>query len=256
MIASAPSANHSAIGQPASAAAADAAPSMLSAIARSRPVRPPASCVESATRTLRQRMSRSGWWFGGFGKEADPDDERDRVGERRALELLADLVAAAIPSGVGGEPLCDRFVVESLRHEAIVRVGPEPLQRGRPSWARLRAMTMDLPTSESPTAVELDREHGLTVTWVDGSKASFALEELRVNCPCAECRGLREQHRPVWPQARLAATPRRRRRGARRRVGRHDHVERRPLDRHLLLGPAAQLGRRLARRRRRVSPVI
>jgi DUF971 family protein len=61
-------------------------------------------------------------------------------------------------------------------------------------------MTMDLPTSESPTGVELDRQHGLTVTWGDGSKSAFALEELRVNCPCAECRGLREQHRPVWPK--------------------------------------------------------
>lgn len=61
-------------------------------------------------------------------------------------------------------------------------------------------MTMDLPTSESPTAVELDREHGLTVTWTDRSKSTFALEELRINCPCAECRGLREQHRPVWPK--------------------------------------------------------
>jgi DUF971 family protein len=62
------------------------------------------------------------------------------------------------------------------------------------------AVTMDLPSSESPTAVELDREHGLTVTWADGSTSSFALEELRLNCPCAECRGLREQRRPVWPK--------------------------------------------------------
>jgi DUF971 family protein len=59
---------------------------------------------------------------------------------------------------------------------------------------------MDLPTSESPTGVELDREHGLTVTWADGSASTFGLEELRINCPCAECRGLREQHRPVWPK--------------------------------------------------------
>src|SRR6476620_7010044 len=61
-------------------------------------------------------------------------------------------------------------------------------------------VTMDLPTSESPATVELDREHGLTLVWSDGSKSSFALDELRLNCPCAECRGLREQHRPVWPK--------------------------------------------------------
>ena len=97
---------------------------------------------------------------------------------------------------------------------------------------------MDLPNSESPTAVELDREHGLTVTWVDGSKSTFALEELRVNCPCAECRGLREQHRPVWPKPGIAAAARRGGRRAGRGVGRHDHVERRALDRHLRVGPA------------------
>jgi DUF971 family protein len=58
---------------------------------------------------------------------------------------------------------------------------------------------MDLPNEESPRAVALDREHGLTVTWSDESESTFALEELRLNCPCAECRGLREQHRAVWP---------------------------------------------------------
>jgi DUF971 family protein len=61
-------------------------------------------------------------------------------------------------------------------------------------------VTMDLPTSESPASVELDREKGLLLTWPDGSQSAFVLEELRLNCPCAECRGLREQHRPVWPK--------------------------------------------------------
>src|SRR5262249_52740486 len=37
--------------------------SMLRAISVSRSVRPPSSCDVSATRTVRQRMSRSGWWF-------------------------------------------------------------------------------------------------------------------------------------------------------------------------------------------------
>jgi DUF971 family protein len=58
----------------------------------------------------------------------------------------------------------------------------------------------DLPEAPAPTNVELDRDQGLTVTWPDGSVVSFTLEELRVNCPCAECRGLREQHLPVWPK--------------------------------------------------------
>ena len=54
---------------------------------------------------------------------------------------------------------------------------------------------------ETPTGVEVDREHGVTLTWPDGLTSTFALEELRVNCPCAECRGLRERDLPVWPKA-------------------------------------------------------
>ncbi len=60
-------------------------------------------------------------------------------------------------------------------------------------------MSFDLPDSPAPTGVELDRETGLTVTWPDGTVAHFTLAELRVNCPCAECRGLREQGRIPGP---------------------------------------------------------
>ena len=59
---------------------------------------------------------------------------------------------------------------------------------------------MDLPEEAPPTSVELDRHVGLTVTWADGTTAAFGLEELRVNCPCAECRGLREAGQPAWPR--------------------------------------------------------
>lgn len=52
----------------------------------------------------------------------------------------------------------------------------------------------------APTEVEVDREHGIGFTWPDGSTTRFTLEELRINCPCAECRGLRGQGRPVWPK--------------------------------------------------------
>jgi DUF971 family protein len=54
--------------------------------------------------------------------------------------------------------------------------------------------------SETPTGVEVDREHGLTLAWADGASTTFELGELRVNCPCAECRGLRERDLPVWPK--------------------------------------------------------
>jgi DUF971 family protein len=59
---------------------------------------------------------------------------------------------------------------------------------------------MDPPDTSAPTRVELDRAQGLTLAWDDGTELTFGLEELRVNCPCAECRGLREQDRPVWPK--------------------------------------------------------
>ena len=41
----------------------------------------------------------------------------------------------------------------------------------------------------------------MTVTWDDGHVRRFGLEELRVNCLCAQCRGLREQGQPAWPGA-------------------------------------------------------
>jgi DUF971 family protein len=56
---------------------------------------------------------------------------------------------------------------------------------------------MELPEAPAPTEVELDRTHGLHLRWPDGSEARFDLVDLRRNCPCAECRGLREQGHEV-----------------------------------------------------------
>src|SRR5918996_4577329 len=55
-------------------------------------------------------------------------------------------------------------------------------------------------TTPPPTAIDVDRAVGLTATWPDGEATSYSLEELRVNCPCAECRGLRERGQPAWPK--------------------------------------------------------
>jgi len=55
-------------------------------------------------------------------------------------------------------------------------------------------------STEAPAGIEVDRAAGVTLTWHDGTTSSFGLEELRVNCPCAECRGLRERDLPVWPK--------------------------------------------------------
>src|SRR5437763_5379411 len=59
-----------------------------------------------------------------------------------------------------------------------------------------------------PTALDLDRTEDLTATWPDGVTTRYSLEELRVNCPCAECRGLRERGLPVWPKPTSPLPPR------------------------------------------------
>jgi DUF971 family protein len=51
----------------------------------------------------------------------------------------------------------------------------------------------------APTEIEVDRTAGVSFTWPDGTTSRFGLEELRANCPCAECRGLRERGQPAWP---------------------------------------------------------
>jgi Uncharacterized protein conserved in bacteria len=49
-----------------------------------------------------------------------------------------------------------------------------------------------------PEAVDVDRARGVTLTWLDGQVSTFGLEELRLNCPCAVCRNLREKGTPAW----------------------------------------------------------
>jgi DUF971 family protein len=51
----------------------------------------------------------------------------------------------------------------------------------------------------NPRTVEVDREHAVTVTWDDGHLSRFGLEELRTSCPCAQCRGLRQEGEAAWP---------------------------------------------------------
>jgi DUF971 family protein len=58
---------------------------------------------------------------------------------------------------------------------------------------------LEIPDGPAPTAVELDRAERLTLRWPGGETAVFPLSELRAACPCAECRGLREQGRRVGP---------------------------------------------------------
>lgn len=55
-------------------------------------------------------------------------------------------------------------------------------------------------TSHEPATIDLERDRRLTIVWDDDVVSRFSLEELRVNCPCAECRGLRDQGAAVWPK--------------------------------------------------------
>lgn len=52
----------------------------------------------------------------------------------------------------------------------------------------------------NPAAIDVDRAVAVTVTWEDGHVSRFGLEDLRVSCPCAECRGLREAGEDAWPR--------------------------------------------------------
>src|SRR5262245_7419181 len=137
-----------------------------------------------------------------LGEEADADHEPDRVGERRALVGLHDLVAVARPPGKAFEGGCNLGVgklahgrLRGFEHPLTTRNTIQPDHHSTPGarTRHTRVVAMDLPEAEPPTKVELDREHGLVVEWADGTGARFGLVELRVNCPCAECRERREQ---------------------------------------------------------------
>ena len=47
--------------------------------------------------------------------------------------------------------------------------------------------------------VDVVRDEGITITYEDGYVATFDLMDLRLSCPCANCRGLRQQGEESWP---------------------------------------------------------
>lgn len=51
-----------------------------------------------------------------------------------------------------------------------------------------------------PQAIDVARSEGVTITFHDGFVARFDLPSLRVECPCAACRDLRERGQPAWPR--------------------------------------------------------
>lgn len=63
-------------------------------------------------------------------------------------------------------------------------------------------MEFEIPEGEPPVDVELDRERHLKLVWANGTSATFALETLRSDCPCAQCRGLRMQGKLAYDPTR------------------------------------------------------
>lgn len=51
-----------------------------------------------------------------------------------------------------------------------------------------------------PVDVEVRRDEGLTIKYADGHVATFDLLSLRLACPCATCRSLRDSDQPSWPR--------------------------------------------------------
>jgi hypothetical protein len=51
-----------------------------------------------------------------------------------------------------------------------------------------------------PVNIDVERDKSVTLAYVDGYVVGFDLVMLRQGCPCATCRGLRDQGEDVWPR--------------------------------------------------------
>ena len=51
-----------------------------------------------------------------------------------------------------------------------------------------------------PETIDVAKDAGLTITYHDGYVARFDLVTLRLGCPCATCRGLRDRDQDPWPR--------------------------------------------------------
>ena len=54
----------------------------------------------------------------------------------------------------------------------------------------------------SVTDITVDRQQAqVVIVFGDGHRCAFGFVEMRVNCPCATCRGERDRGTPPWPRA-------------------------------------------------------
>ena len=51
-----------------------------------------------------------------------------------------------------------------------------------------------------PKTIDVAKDAGVTITFFDGHIARFDLMTLRLACPCAACRGLRDRGEAAWPR--------------------------------------------------------
>lgn len=53
---------------------------------------------------------------------------------------------------------------------------------------------------DEPRSIEVVKDRGITIVYGDGYLAEIDLMSLRLACPCAGCRSLREQGQESWPR--------------------------------------------------------
>jgi DUF971 family protein len=52
----------------------------------------------------------------------------------------------------------------------------------------------------APETIDVRRDEGVTITFLDGGVAELDLLTLRQGCPCAACRNKRDQGLDAWPE--------------------------------------------------------
>jgi DUF971 family protein len=50
------------------------------------------------------------------------------------------------------------------------------------------------------TDIDIDRSRAMTLTFDDGRTCVFDVRRLRIACPCAGCRGMRDRGEAPWPR--------------------------------------------------------
>jgi prepilin-type processing-associated H-X9-DG protein len=51
-----------------------------------------------------------------------------------------------------------------------------------------------------PATIDVAKDEGVTITYLDGHVVRFDLSTLREGCPCAACRDLRDRGEVAWPR--------------------------------------------------------